>query len=59
MLDPDERPLHRLLGYADPFDSDPERNMLFGDLGVVSFMIRGDDLRAGRFERAWVESQCH
>jgi hypothetical protein len=95
--DEDERPVHRVLGYADPLqsdvylategnasrvplaawttldhhraaarwrlllqiDSDPAREMLFGDGGVLSFMIREDDLAARRFERAWVEWQSH
>lgn len=40
-------------------DSDPAREMLFGDGGVLSFMIREDDLAARRFESAWVEWQSH
>jgi hypothetical protein len=95
--DEDERPVHRLLGYADPLqsdvylateanatvlplsswgslehhraaarwqlllqiDSDPAREMLFGDNGVLAFMIREDDLAARRFDRVWVEWQSH
>jgi uncharacterized protein YwqG len=97
LRDEDERPLHRLLGYADPLqadvyvcteghskqvdfdawttlahhraaaewqlllqlDSDPKREILFGDGGVLSFMIRKDDLAARRFDRVWVEWQMH
>jgi uncharacterized protein YwqG len=95
--DEDERPVHRLLGYADPLqsdvylcteanatglplaswgslehhraaarwqlllqiDSDPAREMLFGDNGVLAFMIREDDLAARRFDRVWVDWQSH
>lgn len=95
--DEGERPVHRLLGYADPLqfdvylstegnsskaapaswsslehhraaarwrlllqiDSDPARKMLFGDNGVLAFMIREDDLAARRFDRVWVEWQSH
>jgi uncharacterized protein YwqG len=95
--DDDERPVHRLLGYADPLqadvylctegnasrvptaswttlehhraaarwrlllqvDSDPAREVLFGDGGVLAFMIRDDDLAARRFDRVWVEWQSH
>ena len=95
--DEDARPVHRLLGYADPLqadvygstegnaarvpferwstlehhraaarwrlllqvDSDLSRDVCFGDNGVLAFMIREDDLAAGRFERVWVEWQSH
>lgn len=94
--DEGERPVHRLLGYADPnqsdvyiaaqgndgrapfdtwetpahvraaamwklllqVDSDPERGIMLGDLGVLYFLIRTDDLAARRFDRVWVEWQC-
>lgn len=93
--DEDERPVHRLLGYADPLqadvylctegnatrlpldawntrdhcraaarwrlllqiDSDPARDVLFGDGGVLAFMIHEDELAARRFDRCWVEWQ--
>lgn len=93
--DEDERPVHRLLGYADPdqgdvyiaahgnsartpfdtwetpahyraaagwrlllqVDSDPQRDMMLGDLGVLYFLIRPDDLAARRFDRVWVDWQ--
>lgn len=95
--DEDERPVHRVLGYADPLqadvyqcsegnagklpferwtavetlraasrfrlllqvDSDPEAGLLFGDGGVLYFMIRDDDLAARRFDRVWVDWQSH
>lgn len=95
--DEDDRPVHRLLGWADPLqadvysstegnkervpfeawstlehlrasarhrlllqlDSDPARDVLFGDGGVLSFMILEEDLAAGRFDRVWVDWQMH
>lgn len=97
LRDEGERPVHRLLGYADPLqadvylctegnatrlpldewktlehyrraarwrlllqlDSDPKRDIHFGDGGVLAFMIREDDLAARRFDRVWVEWQSH
>lgn len=93
--DEGERPVHRLLGYADPdqsdvyiaahgnsactpfdtwetpahyraaaewrlllqVDSDPQRGMMLGDLGVLYFLIRPEDLAARRFDRVWVDWQ--
>ena len=95
--DEEDRPVHRLLGYADPLqadvygstegnaeqvpfdawntidharaaagwrlllqvDSDPGRDVLFGDGGVLAFMIRAEDLAARHFDRVWVEWQSH
>lgn len=95
--DEDERPVHRLLGYADPLqsdvnldteghatklpfsawrtldhhraaarwrlllqvDSDAARDVLFGDGGVLAFMIREEDLAERRFDRVWVDWQSH
>jgi Domain of unknown function (DUF1963) len=97
LRDEDDRPVHRLLGYADPLqsdvyvdaegmsgripfdqwttpaviraaarwrlllqiDSDASRGMMFGDGGVLSFMIREEDLAARRFDRVWVAWQSH
>jgi uncharacterized protein YwqG len=97
LRDEEDRPVHRLLGYADPLqsdvyvdaegmsgripferwttaevihaatrwrlllqvDSDAHRGMLFGDGGVLSFMIREEDLEARRFDRVWVVWQSH
>lgn len=38
-------------------DSDLSRDVLFGDGGVLSFMLRADDLAAHRFDRVWCDWQ--
>lgn len=65
---------HRLLGYANPLqgdvhqklsvrhlltiDSDDAPGWMWGDTGLLYFMIDEDDLRNGRFDRVTVEMQC-
>jgi uncharacterized protein YwqG len=48
----------RLLLQVDQVDSDEPVGMMWGDLGRLYFMMRDEDLRAGRFDRVWLELQC-
>ena len=34
-------------------------DMRWGDAGALYWFIHKDDLRAGRFDRVWMISQCH
>lgn len=59
-------------GYRDPalagegarwvllaqFDSDDEADMMWGDVGTIYWVIRSDDLAAGRFDAARFTMQC-
>jgi uncharacterized protein YwqG len=38
--------------------SSEDAGMMWGDLGCLYFCIRGEDLRAGRFDRVWMVLQC-
>jgi hypothetical protein len=65
---------HSLLGYAHALqndvhqklsvrhlltiDSDDAPGWMWGDVGLLYFMIDEDDLRNGRFDRVTVEMQC-
>lgn len=40
-------------------DTDDEADMAWGDAGRLYFMIRDEDLRARRFDHAWLIFQCH
>ncbi|WP_065958433.1 YwqG family protein [Streptomyces sparsogenes] len=40
------------------FDSDEDADMMWGDAGALYWLIRPDDLAAGRFERAMFTWQC-
>ncbi|MEU1787652.1 YwqG family protein [Streptomyces sparsogenes] len=40
------------------FDSDEDADMMWGDDGALYWLIRPDDLAAGRFERAMFTWQC-
>ncbi|MEU1664266.1 YwqG family protein [Streptomyces sparsogenes] len=40
------------------FDSDEAADMMWGDAGALYWLIRPDDLAAGRFERAMFTWQC-
>lgn len=39
-------------------DSDEDRGMMWGDMGMVYFWIRDADLRQGRFQDTWTLLQC-
>jgi len=39
-------------------DTDDEADMIWGDAGMLYWMIRADDLEAGRFDRARCTLQC-
>ncbi|MFI5589274.1 YwqG family protein [Amycolatopsis sp. NPDC051758] len=39
-------------------DSDDEADMMWGDAGMLYWLIRADDLEAGRFDRARCTLQC-
>ncbi|MGI9203783.1 MAG: YwqG family protein [Woeseiaceae bacterium] len=39
-------------------DSDDETNMMWGDLGMLYFWIRKDDLKARKFSDCWMVLQC-
>jgi len=39
--------------------TDGKGNMMWGDNGQLYVWIRRDDLKAGRFENAWLIQQCH
>jgi uncharacterized protein YwqG len=39
-------------------DSDDGAHMMWGDAGMLYFWIRQDDLRARRFDKAWLILQC-
>ena len=39
-------------------DSDDSVNMMWGDVGMLYFWIRKDDLATRRFDRAWASLQC-
>lgn len=39
-------------------DSDDSINMMWGDLGMLYFWIKANDLAARRFDRAWMALQC-
>ncbi|UOX85766.1 YwqG family protein [Amycolatopsis sp. FBCC-B4732] len=63
---------HVLGGYRDPglaeeaaqwvllaqIDTDDEADMIWGDAGMLYWVIRSDDLEAGRFDRARCTLQC-
>lgn len=71
----DQGPWHRMLGHPDDVQGDPRPSgdvvlllqlseddgagMEWGDTGCIYFMIRGTDLAALRFDRAWAQLQCH
>lgn len=40
-------------------DTDGNSEIMWGDLGTLYFLIRKDDLAAGRFENIWFSWQCH
>lgn len=40
-------------------DSDDDAGMMWGDCGRLYFWMRGGDLEARRFERAWMILQCY
>lgn len=40
------------------FDSDEDADMMWGDSGALYWLIRPDDLAAGRFEKALFAWQC-
>lgn len=40
-------------------DSDGNSEIMWGDLGTLYFLIKKDDLAAGRFENIWFSWQCH
>ncbi len=40
------------------FDSDEDTGMLWGDVGTLYWLIRTDDLKAGRFDTARCTMQC-
>lgn len=40
-------------------DSDDHASMMWGDVGMLYFWVRDDDLAAQRFDRAWMILQCH
>ncbi|MEV6900071.1 DUF1963 domain-containing protein [Amycolatopsis sp. NPDC051372] len=40
------------------FDSDDEVDMMWGDVGTIYWVIRSDDLAAGRFDAARFTMQC-
>ncbi|WP_439377317.1 DUF1963 domain-containing protein [Amycolatopsis lexingtonensis] len=39
-------------------DSDDKTGMIWGDAGMLYWVIRTDDLEAGRFDRARCTLQC-
>ena len=39
-------------------DSDDSSDLMWGDLGMLYFWIRQEDLAAHRFDRAWMTLQC-
>lgn len=39
-------------------DTDEEAGMMWGDMGRLYVWVRRDDLRQGRFDRAWIIQQC-
>ena len=39
-------------------DSCEDLGMMWGDMGLVYFWIRQEDLQARRFDRTWVILQC-
>jgi uncharacterized protein YwqG len=40
-------------------DTDDNATMMWGDVGMLYFWIRDDDLKALRFDRTWTILQCH
>ncbi|MEU3877861.1 MULTISPECIES: YwqG family protein [Streptomyces] len=40
------------------FDTDDEADMMWGDCGALYWLIRPEDLAAGRFDRARITMQC-
>lgn len=41
------------------FDSDDEAGFMWGDVGRLYLLARDADVRAGRFDRAWLIMQCY
>ncbi len=39
-------------------DSDPTANMMWGDVGMIYFCIKHDDLAKGDFDKVWLVFQC-
>jgi uncharacterized protein YwqG len=39
-------------------DTDDDANMMWGDMGMLYFYIKQDDLAAKRFDRCWMILQC-
>ena len=54
-LAPDAREWRLLLQLT----SDETVDFMWGDAGNLYFMIKESDARAGRFERTWLQLQCH
>lgn len=40
-------------------DSDDDAGFMWGDVGRIYLLARDEDLRAGRFDRAWLVMQCY
>jgi uncharacterized protein YwqG len=57
------RPLERNAAELDDLvlqvDSDPHARFEWGDDGKLYLLARDEDLRAGRFDRAWLVLQCY
>jgi uncharacterized protein YwqG len=40
-------------------DSDGTADVLWGDVGMLYFWIRRQDLQEQRFDKVWMTMQCH